>query len=274
MVKSSEVKTGHLYKRGRLNRSFKSRFFLLLSSGELHYFKDKESTRPISLVSISNAYIIPSSADSRTFEIVTPSRTYDLMAETTEDRDDWVRRLSRLSELHTQQWWLAHVEQKTEAAAFEISLYTMDDVVLEFQNRIELDRASPSVRITSPNVVSGCSSPVPPNFSPCPSSGSLQNAFAPSNYDIDTSQSPVHRISFESEPSLSDETRSTDASCCSDNRNSSMKDAITTNSGHGNCNGSNSNSSRSSSRSPSLASLQIDSDMSSMSSPNTPHDDR
>jgi hypothetical protein len=109
------VKSGHLYKRGVVNKAYKERFFVLLEDGALQYFKAKASARAIAFVSCVAA-VVSRTPDPRGIELRVPGRTYQLLAETAAERDRWFEALASYSVLHQQSALMATYDEMIAAA--------------------------------------------------------------------------------------------------------------------------------------------------------------
>lgn len=84
------VREGYLTKRGRLNFSFRRRFFVLTLKGQLRYYDDRTYRGTILLSKLKRVEV----RTERRFDLVTRYRTYALMAATADDAAGWVTALT------------------------------------------------------------------------------------------------------------------------------------------------------------------------------------
>jgi len=102
-------KKGFLFKRGELNKAWKRRWFVLQGEN-LYYFVSTSDTIPVGSINILLCKIVdrkdPSSKDLKKFyfDIITPSRTYYIYAESIDIVEEWKSAInaSRLQILHRQ----------------------------------------------------------------------------------------------------------------------------------------------------------------------------
>eukprot|EP01084_Bolivina_argentea_P246449 412451_1 len=87
---SRKVYEGLLFKQGRINRSWKSRWFVLYNTRKLAYYNDKKESvafKPISEIDLSKVDYIQErgkEGNKHVFEVVTGGRTYVLACLDTE----------------------------------------------------------------------------------------------------------------------------------------------------------------------------------------------
>eukprot|EP01084_Bolivina_argentea_P012030 22549_1 len=82
------VKSGYMFKRGKLVTSWKNRYFKLYTNGSLQYFSHSENIKPNGIIHISNAVKILKKR-SNEIEIITPNRIWNLKTTTQFTRNKW-----------------------------------------------------------------------------------------------------------------------------------------------------------------------------------------
>eukprot|EP00164_Ancoracysta_twista_P012231 GFYU01019148.1.p1 GENE.GFYU01019148.1~~GFYU01019148.1.p1 ORF type:complete len:123 (-),score=15.06 GFYU01019148.1:43-411(-) len=90
------LKQGWLYKKGKVVKNWKRRYFVLLSNRQMQYFEKDNTEVPKGTINLNvpNIDVSPSKdkeAQSRglAFDIVTPARTYVICADDQQSYDEW-----------------------------------------------------------------------------------------------------------------------------------------------------------------------------------------
>ena len=91
------VKSGYLTKQGGSIRSWKKRWCVLTPTGMIFYFKDKKDVNSKGCVDVNSAtdIIIEDEKKKNCFGIITPSRTFLMVAESKQERDSWIQACNR-----------------------------------------------------------------------------------------------------------------------------------------------------------------------------------
>ena len=109
-IRVAKNKTGWLYKRGDVHKSWKKRYFVLSEQSFQYFKKDKDAlTRnmagliPLKDCEITEASGVQRKNDGNTFSIFNPTsgRYYYLWAETQEAKADWLKSLKQVTHIHT-----------------------------------------------------------------------------------------------------------------------------------------------------------------------------
>ncbi|KAL9653666.1 hypothetical protein ABK040_009142 [Willaertia magna] len=96
------LKAGYLIKRGQKYKSFKKRFFVLMSDGYIFYFKDNNDLdHPLGIISLkANAFLNKAASEISDslgfgFTIRSGSKRFLLAAETNDEKNTWLRLIDR-----------------------------------------------------------------------------------------------------------------------------------------------------------------------------------
>ncbi|XP_031570154.1 pleckstrin homology domain-containing family A member 1-like isoform X2 [Actinia tenebrosa] len=93
------IKEGYMYKKGAVVRNWKKRYFRL-DRNKLGYYEkdtDKEPIRSIANIDIMFVRTCASNEGNREnlFEVITPSRTFTIQADTQEEMESWVKEIQK-----------------------------------------------------------------------------------------------------------------------------------------------------------------------------------
>ncbi|XP_064402649.1 PH domain-containing protein DDB_G0274775-like [Halichondria panicea] len=82
------IKEGHLYKKGKINKDWRQRLFVL-NGKRLSYFKGGNHS-PAGTVELKDIRNVTDIVEDGTFQIKTPDRVYDIRGDTKEMSQEWV----------------------------------------------------------------------------------------------------------------------------------------------------------------------------------------
>lgn len=92
------ARTGWLSKRGAYNKAFKRRYFRLLSSGALCYFKDDKASKSLGVIELVGSEVRPGTESDRTFEVSTAGgRVFVLQADDAKAAKEWFESVTKVS---------------------------------------------------------------------------------------------------------------------------------------------------------------------------------
>merc|ERR1719458_1976910 len=93
--KGQKVLDGYLCKRGKFNKDFQSRWFVLYSNNTLSYYQGPSSTyeAPLGEISLYSVTKIKEESDHKTFNIITPKRTFVLRCDVKDELDQWLKKI-------------------------------------------------------------------------------------------------------------------------------------------------------------------------------------
>lgn len=102
-VAEQTVKTGYMTKLGGIVKNYKRRYFVL-TPGLVRYYKSEQDVKPQGTIILERSRVAPVKNESdkpNSFLIVTPLRTYVIVAESPEDRVAWMEVLQQQCEWAT-----------------------------------------------------------------------------------------------------------------------------------------------------------------------------
>eukprot|EP01084_Bolivina_argentea_P172607 299004_1 len=151
------IKSGYMFKRGKVVKSWKNRFFKLYINGSLQYYTYSDSSTPNGIIHLSNAVKI-SKKESNEIQIVTLKRIWNLKTKTQLTRNRWFDSIfmifERISFNDIPKQILfnkaKHISQKHKRNSQTLIKFNYNNISqkINTQNRIQLQKPSISKQQT------------------------------------------------------------------------------------------------------------------------------
>lgn len=170
------IRSGWLYKRGK-RKTWKKRWFVLRDS-QLVYYKDDKEYKPKDIISTADIMAVAMLTDQHKpnhFAFFTPSKNYNLRADSTQDAEAWVEKLKQS---------LEYASQHVLSSSFQ-RLSTLDEVEKDFGDPFNTAPRKPITNRHS--MMAGAGQAIVPALN--------QSANFPKRHSIDFSASPSHLAS-------------------------------------------------------------------------------
>jgi len=131
------AKSGYLYKRGEVNKSWKARWFVL-QDDKLYYFKHPNQGKPINAIPLDQVVIrlCPElSGKEHAFEVVTRQRIFQLCAKSRTDMLEWMKNLSSHTVLPSENELINQAEEMIAKATMD-KFFNDQEEILNMRNSL------------------------------------------------------------------------------------------------------------------------------------------
>jgi len=131
------AKSGYLYKRGEVNKSWKARCFVL-QDDKLYYFKHPNQGKPINAIPLDQVVIrlCPElSGKEHAFEVVTRQRIFQLCAKSRTDMLEWMKNLSSHTVLPSENELINQAEEMIAKATMD-KFFNDQEEILNMRNSL------------------------------------------------------------------------------------------------------------------------------------------